>query len=109
MRWDPGLAQVLAGYVQASGSRPPLRLPRQETADNQKRQKLSLLLKQMSAQEGVAYISPDEYFCDQDGCLTRFGDSRSDFVSFDGEHLNPRASKIVADAIAPLLPPSKGQ
>jgi peptidoglycan/LPS O-acetylase OafA/YrhL len=108
MRWDPGLAQVLARHVEVSGTKPPLRLPRQETADNQKRQELSELLRQMAAQEEVAYISPDDYFCDQDGCLTRFGDSRSEFVSFDGEHLNPRASQRVADAIAPLLPPSTG-
>lgn len=106
MRWDPGLAQVLARYVETSGVQPPLRLPWQDTVDNQKRRNLSLLLRQMSAQEGAAYISPDDYFCDQDGCLTRFGDSRSDFVSFDGEHLNPRASRKIADAIAPFLPPS---
>jgi len=109
MKWDPGLAQVLARYVKTSGTKPPLRLPRQETADNTKRQVLSELLKQLSAREGVAYIAPDEYFCDRDGCLTRFGDSRGEFVSFDGEHLNLRASRQLAEAIAPLLPPGSNE
>jgi peptidoglycan/LPS O-acetylase OafA/YrhL len=103
LRWDPGIAQVLASHVGRTGEAPPQRLPRQDTPDNRKRAELTAILERLAAEKSVGFLAPDTFFCDTLGCLTRFADTRQDFVSFDGEHLNPKASAMVAEGLRPLL------
>ena len=106
-RWEPGVAQVLAEYVNRTGKAPPQRLPKQDTNDNRGRGELSTVLENLAAEKSVSFLSPEHVLCNADGCLTRVGDSREELIFFDGEHLNPPASPVVAAGLLPLLLPGE--
>ena len=40
----------------------------------------------------VSYFSPINYFCNKEGCLTRYGDAFEDLTSWDSAHLTVKAS-----------------
>jgi hypothetical protein len=52
---------------------------------------------------GATYFSAYKVFCNDDGCLTRLGDSASDVTAVDEAHLSPIGSKFLASNIQPML------
>jgi peptidoglycan/LPS O-acetylase OafA/YrhL len=49
----------------------------------------------MSKRLNVRYISITQILCNQDGCITRFGDTSDTLESFDAGHFTKKASKYV--------------
>ncbi len=52
---------------------------------------------------GIDYISAYKVMCNNDGCLTRIGDSYLDLTAIDHGHLAPKGSYFLIDSIAPNL------
>jgi len=46
----------------------------------------------LATQLGVNYISPKNIMCNEDGCITRFGETGDTLTTFDGAHLTEMAS-----------------
>jgi hypothetical protein len=57
-------------------------------------------LKDIASNLGVRFISAYDVFCNDNGCLTRLGDTAKDIVQFDRTHLTPTASWYFISRIA---------
>ena len=57
-------------------------------------------LKDIASNLGVRFISAYDVFCNDNGCLTRLGDTAKDIVQWDQTHLTPRASWYFVSRIA---------
>jgi hypothetical protein len=49
-------------------------------------------LSALATQLGVNYISAKNIMCNEDGCITRFGETGDTLTTFDGAHLTEMAS-----------------
>jgi hypothetical protein len=49
-------------------------------------------LEDIASNLGVRFVSSYDVFCNDNGCLTRLGDTAKDIVQFDQTHLTPSAS-----------------
>jgi hypothetical protein len=58
---------------------------------------------EMIPQIGATYISAYRQFCNADGCLARLGETGSDVVTTDSNHLSPAASIFLLEKIRPQL------
>lgn len=56
---------------------------------------IDLGMRDMGKRLNVRYISITQILCDQDGCITRFGDTSDTLESFDAGHFTKKASKYV--------------
>jgi peptidoglycan/LPS O-acetylase OafA/YrhL len=54
-------------------------------------------MKALAQKLGVRYLSIVAILCNQDGCITRFGDTAEQLASFDGGHLTRKASEYVVE------------
>jgi peptidoglycan/LPS O-acetylase OafA/YrhL len=52
-------------------------------------------LRQFAERNQVRFLSPIDVLCNEEGCLTRTGESPSTLTSFDYDHLSPSASIFV--------------
>ena len=105
-RWDPDLPQILAEFVLASGNVPPLYLPIPDTPENKLIRELDLeMMSKTVSTSGVIYISPKEYFCNGELCLTRLNDSPEGLVVVDNGHLNPPAARYLVSQLANKILP----
>jgi hypothetical protein len=87
--WQEPLPRAIALYWRKHKHLPPSYMhamlsPKFATSDAQ--------LRQQAAVMKVDYISPLETFCNDKGCLTRFGDESGELTAFDDTHLSPKAS-----------------
>lgn len=57
--------------------------------------KIEPQIKQLAKDFGLHYISIVDILCNEDGCITRFGDTADKLASFDGGHLTNYASEFV--------------
>lgn len=44
-------------------------------------------LRNIALKNGIHYVSPKDILCNEDGCMTRFGETGDTLVSWDGAHL----------------------
>ena len=51
------------------------------------------------AKTGVTFISAGEVLCNEEGCLTRVGDTASDITASDDAHLTEKASIFLVQKI----------
>ena len=52
-------------------------------------------MRQKALDLGINYISPKSYLCDQDGCITRLGDTSASIIAFDKSHLTKSGSQFL--------------
>ena len=57
-------------------------------------------MRKISASLGIEYVSARDALCNNDGCMTRIGES---LVAGDGIHLTPAGSTFLVNSIAPEL------
>jgi hypothetical protein len=62
---------------------------------NQNFIQLDSLMSDFSSQLKVNYISPKNIFCNEQGCLTRFGDTADTLTTWDSSHLTEIGSKFL--------------
>jgi lysophospholipase L1-like esterase len=54
-------------------------------------------MKALAQKLGVRYLSIVTILCNDEGCITRFGDTAEQLASFDGGHLTRKASEYVVE------------
>lgn len=101
--WKKPLPQILLdewkkGPVTA---KPPLRL-KDDSLDPQLRSTTEQMRARAKAMN-IEFISGMEYFCNQDGCLTRVNDATNQPLSYDYGHLSTSAVTFYIQQIAPLI------
>ena len=101
--WKKHLPQILLeewkkGPVQA---RPPLRLndgfldPEVRTA--------TVLMRERAQKMGIEFVSGMDFFCNDQGCLTRMTDDAVQPLSYDYGHLSTGAMVYYVERLAPLI------
>jgi hypothetical protein len=66
------------------------------------------LLHELSVQEGVIYVSAIDNLCEQGRCISRVGDSPTDWIATDEVHLSKAGSEFfVARALSRIIVASK--
>lgn len=58
-------------------------------------------LRALAAQIRVGYVSPLDFFCNPEGCMTRVGERFDVLTTFDEGHLNPLAAQLFVVNSAP--------
>jgi len=94
--WPVRLQKLLLDQFNASGRKQvPERLqrlePRNATLDRE--------LRSLAAELGISYISPEDIFCDPNGCLIRIGSRAEDLLQMDRAHFTAAGSIYFIDAI----------
>jgi hypothetical protein len=56
---------------------------------------INLAMQEMAKRLNVRYISITQILCNQNGCITRFGDTSDTLESFDAGHFTKKTSKYV--------------
>lgn len=100
--WQGPLPRILLeAWKQGPVTRPPpLRLKKQ--LDPQ----LQDITEQMRARSkamGIEFISGLDFFCDEQGCLTRMSETATEPLSYDYGHLAPDAVRYYVEQLAPLI------
>jgi hypothetical protein len=62
---------------------------------NQNFIRLEPLISDLAAQQGVNYISPKKILCNENGCMTRFGETGDTLTTYDAAHLTEMASRYL--------------
>lgn len=57
------------------------------------------ILKEISFENGVNYISPIDILCEQGSCIYQLGAKPSDLMSYDGQHVSKRGAEFFIDKI----------
>jgi peptidoglycan/LPS O-acetylase OafA/YrhL len=104
--WEPrdGLPEVYVKYAHEHPNRPLL--PQRTTFGLLPDGAMEdLATRKEAASVNVSYVSIWDELCNQQGCLTRIGDSlRQDMITYDRAHLTPRAWGLIIPSIMALLP-----
>lgn len=101
--WKSDLPRILlrmAGSLDARG-RLPLRLG-DEYLDPHVREATAQMRTRAQAM-GIEFISGLDYFCNQDGCLSRLNESAAEPLSYDYGHLSLPAVTYFVEQISPLI------
>ncbi len=100
--WDTSLPRVLISEWEKGpvDRPPPLRLnkrldPRLDAITPQLRTRAEAM--------GIEFILGMDYFCNEEGCLTRLNEDATIPLSYDYGHLAPDAATYFAEQLAPLL------
>ena len=59
---------------------------------------LNLALGQLAIASGVAYLSPVDALCNEQGCIAKTGDNPEDFIAMDYGHLSKSGSEFFSKA-----------
>jgi hypothetical protein len=65
---------------------------------------LDAALRATAEATGAVYLSPADYLCDKDACLTRLGDGLDSIAYVDEEHLSPAASQWLVTRLLAAVP-----
>lgn len=101
--WRTGLPAILLehwkkGHVHAA---PPLRLKREDWQPGL--EAAAIEMRQRAKDMDIEFINGMDYFCNDDGCLTRMSAESQQPISYDYGHLTVEASTYYIEQIAPLL------
>lgn len=101
--WRTGLPAILLehwkkGSVHAA---PPLRLKREDWQPGLEAAVIDM--RQRAKDMDIEFINGMDYFCNDDGCLTRMTAESQQPISYDYGHLTVEASTYYIEQIAPLL------
>jgi hypothetical protein len=97
-RWIRPLPRILSEHVLADSlHRVPTRL---RNGVDLRVHALDLLMAAFARQQSVSYVSPIRILCNDDGCLTRLGDTSATLVSWDTGHLLDAASIYLFQHVA---------
>ncbi|WP_447795503.1 acyltransferase family protein [Pseudomonas farris] len=58
-------------------------------------EQIDVKMDKFATKAGVNYVSVKKIMCDDDGCITRFGDTSESLSSWDTDHLTKQASEFV--------------
>ena len=80
--------------------RPPLRLKKGLDPDLDK---ATVTMRARSEKMGIEFISGLQFFCNEEGCLTRLNDEAKQPLSYDYGHLSTSAVIYYVEQLAPLI------
>ena len=103
--WNNSLPHNIVENWKKSNSvtKPPLRLSYGTFGLNEQLPLFQQQMQDMAKQLGVTYINSLDYFCNNEGCLTRDSDDGIKVASVDYGHLTVDAAQTFIKQIAPLI------
>ncbi|GAA6140476.1 acyltransferase family protein [Hydrogenophaga sp. 5NK40-0174] len=108
--WKKPLPQIL---LEKWKEGPPLAMPPMRIKDglDPKLDQITEEMKKRSAQMGIEFVSGKQFFCNDEGCLTRISEDAQQPLSYDYGHLTTGAAAYYVDKLAPFIfkPPTVKQ
>lgn len=61
------------------------------------------VLRDVALSTGVTFISANDIFCTEEGCISRIGDTPEDFVAINSEHLSARGAEFFINSVKDII------
>ncbi len=108
--WKKPLPQIL---LEKWREGPPLAMPPMRIKDglDPKLEQITAEMRKRAAQMDIEFVSGMQFFCNDDGCLTRISEDAQQPLSYDYGHLSTGAATYYVDKLAPFIfkPPTVRQ